>query len=378
MSPTATQLGIDPEGIEAALDRNMTFPARWYSDPAIFDFEIEHVFARSWQLVAHEARIPNPGDHHVCRVAHVPVLLTRDLEGELHGFVNVCRHRAFPVATEDGNRKTLQCQYHGWTYELDGCLRKAPRSEREPDFDASEFSLVPVAVEVFRGFVFVNPDVNAPPLAEAYPELADLWTTRHLDFADYRYIDRYTYEIPANWKVWVENATECYHCPTVHKNSFSDAWEVDVDVYEYVNVGGLLAQFTPYNPRAKTYRPYAGNGDSAAAGHGFRFVYMWPTSFFAVDDYVAFPGIIIPTGPESCRFHADFFVNPACDDDFVEEWIEMYNRTLAEDAQAVLVQQPGLRSRMVPHGRLMPGSESSIAHFHRLVWRAISDALEAS
>ena len=248
MSPTATQLGIDPEAIEAALDRNMTFPARWYSDPAIFDVELEHVFARSWQLVAHEARIPNPGDHHVCRVAHVPVLLTRDLEGELHGFVNVCRHRAFPVATEDGNRKTLQCQYHGWTYELDGCLRKAPRSEREPGFDASEFSLVPVAVEVFRGFVFVNPDVNAPPLAEAYPELADLWTSRHLDFADYRYIDRYTYEIPANWKVWVENATECYHCPTVHKNSFSDAWEVDVDVYEYVNVGGLLAQFTPVQP----------------------------------------------------------------------------------------------------------------------------------
>ena len=142
--PTATQLGIDPEAIEAALERNLTFPARWYSDPAIFDVELEHVFARSWQLVAHEARIANPGDHHVCRVAHVPDPADAGAAGELHGFVNVCRHRAYPVATEDGNRKTLQCAYHGWTYELDGCLRRAPRSEREPGFDRAEFSLVPV------------------------------------------------------------------------------------------------------------------------------------------------------------------------------------------------------------------------------------------
>ena len=371
---TATQLGIDPEAIETALDRNMTFPARWYSDPAIYDVELEHIFARSWQLVAHESRIARPGDHHVCQVAHVPVILTRGLDGELRGFVNVCRHRAYPVATEDGNRKTLQCAYHGWTYELDGCLRRAPRSEREPGFDRSEFSLMPVSVEVFHGFVFVNPDPAAPPLSEAYPELEELWTLRNLDFSGFRYVSRSEYEIPANWKVWVENATECYHCPTIHRSSFSDAWEVDVDVYEYVNVGGLLAQFTPYNPRAKTYRPQSGNGDGSA-GDGFRFVYIWPTSFFAVDDYVAFPGIIIPTGPESCRFVADFFVNPECDATFVDEWLEMYNLTIAEDCGAVLVQQPGLRSRMVPNGRLMPASESSIAHFHRLVWKSIAEAV---
>jgi phenylpropionate dioxygenase-like ring-hydroxylating dioxygenase large terminal subunit len=371
---TATQLGIDPEAIEAALDRNMTFPARWYSDPAIYDVELEHIFTRSWQLVAHESRIARPGDHHVCQVAHIPVVLTRGLDGELRGFVNVCRHRAYPVAEEDGNRKTLQCAYHGWTYELDGNLRNAPRCEHEPGFDKSEFSLVPVAVEVWDGFVFVNPDPGALSLAETYPELAGFWTDRHLSFDGYRYVDRYTYEIPANWKVWVENATECYHCPTVHKSSFSDAFVTDVDIYEYVNVGGLLAQFTPYNRNARRFDAELG-GNGASGGHGFRFVYIWPTSFFAVDDYVAFPGIIVPTGPESCRFHADFWINPACKQDFVDEWIEMYNQTLAEDAGAVRVQQPGLRSRMVPNGRLMPASESSIAHFHRLVWKSIAEAV---
>ena len=367
----AAELGIDSTEIEAALARNLTFPARWYSDPAVYDLELEHVFTRSWQLAAPAHTVARPGDVHPCQVGHVPILLTRDLEGVLHGLVNVCRHRAFPVATEAGHRKALQCAYHGWTYELDGRLRRAPRSEREVDFDPCEFSLVPVSVETFGSSIFVNPDPAAAPLGESYPELEGLWTTRHLDFTDYRFVATYTYEIAANWKVWVENATECYHCPTVHTRSFGDAFEVDVDIYEYVNTGGLMAQFTPYNRTARTYK-----GNGSGGGHGFRFVYIWPTSFFAVDDYVAFPGTIIPTGPESCRFMADFYVNRECDQAFVDEWVEMYTQTLAEDAEAVRLQQPGLRSRMVPHGRLMPGSESSIAHFHRLVWQAISEALE--
>jgi hypothetical protein len=146
---------------------------------------------------------------------------------------------------------------------------------------------------------------------------------------------------------------------------------VDADVYEHVNVGQLFGQFTPYNPKAKVYRPEGKPGER----RGFRFIYIWPTSFFAQDDYVAFPGIIIPTGPETCRFIADMYVHPELSDAETEEWVELYNQTLLEDAEAVLVQQPGLRSQMVPFGRLMPRSESSIAVFHRLVYEAFAKAL---
>jgi phenylpropionate dioxygenase-like ring-hydroxylating dioxygenase large terminal subunit len=368
---TASDLGIDPVEVEEMLAAGMTFPARWYSDPAIFQFELDQIFTRSWQLGAPLHRLASPGDHVVCQAGHVPIVLTRDHEGELHGFVNVCRHRAYPVAIDDGSRKTLQCGYHGWTYELDGKLRNAPGCELEERFDRSEFSLVPVAVDTWNEFVFVNPDPEALPLREAYPELEGLAASRRLDFAGYRYQGRSTYDIPANWKVWVENATECYHCPTIHAKSFSDAFEVSREIYEYVNVGRLLAQFTPYNSGAKVFR-----ADERGTEHGFRFIYVWPTTFFALDDYVAFPGTIVPTGPESCTFHADMYVHPDCDEKFLDEWMEMYNRTIAEDCGAVLAQQPGLRSRMVPYGRLMPSRESAISHFHRLVWQAFSDALE--
>src|SRR5690349_16478637 len=113
-------LGVDAAAIDDALARKLTFPARWYSDPAIYDLELEQIFRRSWQLAGPLHRVERRGDHFVCSAGHVPIVVTRDLEGELRGFVNVCRHRAFPVAREDGNRRTLQCAYHGWTYDLDG------------------------------------------------------------------------------------------------------------------------------------------------------------------------------------------------------------------------------------------------------------------
>jgi phenylpropionate dioxygenase-like ring-hydroxylating dioxygenase large terminal subunit len=369
---TMAELGIDPAEVEEMLARNMTFPARWYSDPRIYEFELNAIFTRTWQLAGPLHKLANPGDHIVCRAAHVPILVTRDLEGELRGFVNVCRHRAYPVGTEDGNRKTLQCRYHGWTYELDGRLRHAPGCGFEDSFDKSEFSLVPVSVATWNEFVWVNPDPDALPFRETYPEFEELAASHRLDFTGYRYFGRYDYEIPANWKVWVENATECYHCPTIHARSFADAFDVSRERYEYANVGQLLGQFTQYNPKARIFKR-----DGKRTNTDFRFVYVWPTAFFAQDDLVAFPGMIVPTGPETCRFVAEMYVHPDCDDATMEEWVEMYNQTLAEDAQAVLVQQPGLRSRMVPYGRLMPSRESAISHFHHLVWEAFSEALSA-
>ena len=364
------ELGIDADAVERALAANMTFPASWYSDPRIYAFELEHVFARSWQLVAPAEQLAEPGDHVAAAAGHVPVVVTRDRHGELRGFVNVCRHRAFPVVTAAGNRKTLQCGYHGWTYELDGRLRTAPGCGFEERFDKRDFSLVPVAVDTFGGFVWVNPDRDAPPLRAAYPELEPLASARGVDFGAYRYVRRYTYEIEANWKVFVENATECYHCPTIHARSFSDAFDVSRERYEYVNVGRVLGQFTDYNANGRRFTPPAGSRDRA-----FRFVFVWPSSFVALDDMVAFPGLITPTGPESCRFVADMYVHPDVADDDVEHWLEMYNLTFAEDAEAVRLQQPGLRSQMVPHGRLMPSRESAISAFHRMVWDAFRQAL---
>src|ERR1700749_2213139 len=94
---TMTDLGIDREAVEEALANNWTFPARWYSDADIYALELDGIFSRSWQYAGPLAKLAHPGDHIVCQVGRVPILITRSRDGQLHGFINVCRHRAFPV-----------------------------------------------------------------------------------------------------------------------------------------------------------------------------------------------------------------------------------------------------------------------------------------
>ena len=187
-----------------------------------------------------------------------------------------------------------------------------------------------------------------------------------MDFSGYTYHSRSSYSIPANWKVWVENASECYHCPTIHSTSFADAWDVAAGTYEYVNQERLLGQFTVPNTKAREFGKATGE---------FRYIFIWPASFIVMDEYVAFPGIITPTGPQTCDSHSEFYARDGLDPAFVAEWVGMYDRTLCEDAEAVRLQQPGLRSRMVPEGRLMPASESAIARFHRMVWESFKESL---
>jgi choline monooxygenase len=357
----ALTIAVTPSELDARLAGGWTIPAAWYSDAARYEGELERIFGRRWHLAGRLSALSKPGDRIVCQAGHVPVVVVRDGDGALHGFVNVCRHRGHPVALDGGNARRLQCRYHGWTYGLDGRLTGAPRCRLEPDFDKSELGLLPVAVDVWRDLVFVNPEPDAAPLSVAVPELEQVLGGRGFDErADFRFHSRWTFEIHGNWKAWTENAIECYHCPLVHRESFNEQYATDHDVYETVNEGLLMAQFTRYRRR-----PDGGAVDGA--GPAFRFCLLYPSTMLIEDDFVFFVGTTIPTGPESCEFVSDTYVSPELGETELEQWLAAWNRTLEEDLEVVAAQQRGLRSRAVPYGRVLPTSESAIAHFHRLV-----------
>ena len=128
--------------------------------------EKERVFGRTWQLVARAEDVQRVGDFVPVTVLDEPIVVTHGTDGELRAFYNVCRHRAGQVALTKGNRKSLQCRYHGWTYWLDGTLRACPEMEDTEGFAKEDFGLVPVRVDRWGPFVFVNLDPSAPPLAE--------------------------------------------------------------------------------------------------------------------------------------------------------------------------------------------------------------------
>ena len=133
--------------LETDVSRASTLPSQVYLDPAVLEREKDRIFARTWQLVAHAGELARAGDFKPTTILDEPILLTRAQDGKLHGFYNVCRHRAAQVVTTRGNRKSLQCGYHGWVYGLDGTLQTAREMDGTVGFDKADFCLVPIRVD---------------------------------------------------------------------------------------------------------------------------------------------------------------------------------------------------------------------------------------
>src|SRR5262249_26970411 len=150
--------------------------------------------------------------------------------GALRAFVNVCRHRRHEVMSGAGNRRTLQCPYHAWTYGLDGSLRAAPRSDREEGFNRADFPLLPVAVDTWGPSVFVDVGGEAGPLASVLGELPSIIAHGGLGLDGLVFHGREEWRAGANWKVMIENFLECYHCPVQHPG-FSTVVDVDEESY---------------------------------------------------------------------------------------------------------------------------------------------------
>ena len=153
------------------LDRARALSPRYYVGDAMLAMEQRAVFARSWQLVAHQGLLAEPGDHAVEQIAGVPVLLVRGQDGVLRAFPNVCRHRAGPLALCNGKgAKALHCKYHGWTYTLAGQLRSAPEMQDACDFKVEDIRLPSLRVHEWQGLVFVALSDDVPAF-EPVPEL---------------------------------------------------------------------------------------------------------------------------------------------------------------------------------------------------------------
>jgi phenylpropionate dioxygenase-like ring-hydroxylating dioxygenase large terminal subunit len=326
-------------------------PWSWYSDPDVLRLEQERIFRRAWQYVGHEGRAAEVGARFSGWAGDVPVLVVRAEDG-LRAFLNVCRHRGSLLVETDGTRGSIQCPYHAWTYGLDGSLRAAPRSEREPDFDASELSLVPLRLESWGPFLFVNPDQSAPPLAETLGPLPDLLPVDELVFHS-----RDEYELTANWKIGCENYLECYHCPVAHKG-FSAAYDVDPDSYRLEAVSEhVLSQFAP----------------ARGAGEG-QFHFVWPN--LKLNAYAGTPnlsiGPLLPAGPERSTGFLDYFFAADADEQWVEELLAFDRQVGAEDRVLVERVQKGVRSGVMEEGRLLGESEQLVTRFQELVSGALS------
>ena len=281
----------------------------------------------------------------------------------MRGFVNVCRHRGFTVAEGEQSRETLQCPYHAWTYGLDGRLRKAPRSEEEPDFPQDELCLVPVAVGTWGPFVFANAGTDPEPLPQALGSLPAQVEELGLDVDSLVHHSRWEAEVAANWKVVSENFLECYHCQVAHPG-FSAVIDVSPDAYLLSTDGRLSTQHGP--PRTAT------TTDELPRA---QFHFLWPS--LGINIFPGRPnlsiGPIVPLTPERTYRFLDYFFGPDVEQDWIDELIAFDSQVGREDVGLVEGVQRGMASGAIEHGVLMGRSEQLIGHFQALTAAALAE-----
>ncbi len=344
-------------------DDASTLPYEWYVDPGGFELERQRIFSRTWQYVGHAGRVAAPGDFFTTQLGELPVVITRDEDGELHALRNVCCHRSAEVVlAPEGNRKTLQCHYHAWSYGLDGRLVGAPRSGEEPGFRKEDFALRPLRLETYGPFIFVNPDDEAPPLGEVMGELPSIVERTGVDLESLRSRERREYPLKANWKVVVENFLECYHCQVAHP-SFADA--IDLNSYEIDEYRYVSTQHGPpkHEESAAELRVKEG-----------RYNYLWPT--FMLNIYPG-PGNastnqIVPIDADNTLAVYEYFYDEDAPDDFATETTGLIHQVMVEDITLCESVQRGMRTGTFEHGRLMLRYEHAIRHFQNLVRESLA------
>jgi phenylpropionate dioxygenase-like ring-hydroxylating dioxygenase large terminal subunit len=343
-----------------------TLPWTWYADPEVLRREGDRIFAHAWQYVGHSGQVGEPGSYLAATAGEIPVVVTRARDGELRAFLNVCRHRGHVLVNGEGRRETLQCPYHAWTYALDGALRAAPRSDREPGFDLDELALHEIQVGTWGPFVFVNPDADAPPLTDALGDVpARVAEIVDVDALEFRF--RSEYEVQANWKIACENFLECYHCAVAHPG-FAAAVDVSLDAYRLEASGLTSSQLGPLRENGASFL-----ADGEIPHSQFHFV--WPN--FGIN---IFPGrtnlscgAIVPVGPERTARFLDYFFAPDVEQQWIDELLAFDTQVGNEDTALVQGVQRGVRSGLLPEGRVLTESEQLVAHFQRLCMNALSE-----
>jgi choline monooxygenase len=354
----------------APLSQASTIPAAWYVDPRIAELERLSVFSKTWQLVGRTEQVKTPGQFLSTVVAGEPVVVVRGNDGALRAFYNVCRHHAAAVVTEPcGQAALLHCPYHGWNYGLDGSLKGMPEFEGVENFDRAQNGLVPIRVETWECFVFINLDNRADPLTEFLGGLVGRMAP--LGISKLHYFDRRTYDINCNWKVFVDNYLDGgYHVPHLHKGLNS---VLDYKQYTIENEDRYCLQSSPM---------VSSDADAAtgAARKGDRAWYFWQHPNLMINCYEGYmdTNLVIPVDVDHCHVIFDFYFGDIGDTrrEYNEQSVNVGNRVQEEDLGICEDVQRGLKSRAYRAGRLSVRREAGEQLFHRLLAADLKRGLE--
>ena len=313
-----------------------TLPPACYTDHEFYLFEQEALFNHEWLCVGREDQVKQPGDYFTTQIIGEPILITRNRAGELRAMSAVCQHRAMLVAEGAGNARGFVCPYHHWVYSLDGELVNAPAMDRTCDFDKRGVRLAPLALEIWQGFIFINFDRSAAPLAPRLAKVAE--AVGNYDIAAAETLPPMTGQFPWNWKVMFENNNDGYHASKLHhgplhdfvpseRATFPDADPADAG---FLRFNGTLHPDASFNPTQRAVLPVFPHLTEEDRGR-MTFANIPPTLSLVMTSDLVIYLILRATGAETMEQDTGVLVAPgAMADPAFEHRLEMI-MTAAED-----------------------------------------------
>jgi Rieske 2Fe-2S family protein len=375
----ATAPPFDPADLEPALrpfGQSRMLPRDAYVSPRVFAFEQQRFFAGSWTCVGREGDLEGGGAQRAVRVGGAGALLARGVDGRVRAFANTCRHRGHELlgVGEQTTRRTVQCPYHAWTYDLDGSLRAAPGFRDHQQFQPAEHGLVELPLESWHGFLFVNGSGDAPPFAEHVGALDDLVAPyqpeRLVPLASH------SYDLACNWKVILENYHECYHCPLIHPELCQVSPPASGDNFELDGawVGGTM----DLKDHAATMS-LDGHSDGVPIpgldGERLRtvaYLGLFPNLLLSLHPDYVMTHLVEPLGPDLSHVVCTWYFPPeaASQPGFDPSYaVEFWDRTNRQDWAACESVQRGMASPHFQPGPLAP-AEDAVYHVVTMIARA--------
>ncbi len=359
--------------VAVPINQASALPGDFYTSPELFRAERASMFDSGWLFVGRTDQVAERSSYRAVNTAAGPILLVRDADGTLRAFANICRHRGSILLDGSGKCRRIVCPYHGWSYHPDGRLSGAPDMEDVVGFNAADHGLVPVRMEEWAGFLFINPDTTAPPLLVSLGDLPDRMASHRPE--ELRHTWTVEMDCACNWKLILENAVETYHTGLVHRKTVGAQTSRDVDasgdwlaiqVLSERSIATLPDQLPPLPPI---------DGLDADAQQGTYFTLLFPACqlVFAQDCLWWLNVIPVASDRSILEIGGCFPKSTVERPDFQEKALPYYARWEAvgqEDVGILERQQVALSTRFYKPGRLSH-RDAQIRKFNEWVLRRL-------
>ena len=336
----------------------------YYSSSQIFENEIRNLFSSTWQFAGHASQLQNIGDYFTFELFDESFFCVLGEDSEIRTFYNVCQHRAHPLVSGCGTAQKLTCPYHAWTYDLEGNLKFGPNLKSVEGFDVSKIRLAEVQTQVFLNFIFINLDPNCKPMDQWFPNAENELKEFLPHYSDLAPVEWIEIDEQCNWKVSVENYSECYHCALNHR-SFSSG-VIKPQTYDIQPQGYCLRHRTEARSLKSMSYPI---DTSIPHANEYSSWYLWPTFSFQV-----YPGQVLntyhwrPIDAENVKVWRGWYTRHGNYDEVIKNLaIQDRNTTVAEDIRLVESVHRGLKSRGYTPGPLVIDPNCGVNSEHSLM-----------